>query len=255
MRLLIIIIFLICSITSQASEIVITGLYKGKDLYLRNPYFAEEEFCIQSIILNEVEVIKRPRVAAVRLDLSGFKINDKLEITIVHAEGCQPEILNPGDLIFTREFSFESTQVNAKEIAWSSRNETEEAIFILERRTEYGWEKVAEEKPQTGLSTNSYRIPITHKSPQNLYRIAYVRGEKKTYSPNMEYFADEEPITFSPVNASNKITFSRSAFYEVYDLEGNQIMKGTAKEIIVFPLKKGKYFLYLEGEKHEIFKR
>jgi hypothetical protein len=62
-------------------------------------------------------------------------------------------------------------------------------------------------------------------------------------------------VTFSPVNVTDKIEFSRKAFFEVHDMEGNQIMKGTRKKINVEALSQGKYLLYLDGSKNVFYKQ
>ncbi|MEM7551076.1 MAG: hypothetical protein AAF363_15440 [Bacteroidota bacterium] len=254
-RLLILFFFIVLQFATQASEILITGLYKGKDLYIRNPYASGGEFCIQSIILNDVEIIKKPRVAAIKLDLSRFNMNDKIKIQIIHEESCLPDILNPGDIIFTQEFGFVSARASSKALFWRSKNEKEGGYYQTQKFKDSEWSNLERLEPKPGRGTKNYELPIQHSDKENMYKILYVIGEEEFESKPLEYVILDEPITFSPVNSSDKITFSKEAFYEVHDSEGNQIMKGTAKEIVVFPLKKGKYFLYLEGDKHEFFKR
>ena len=95
---------------------------------------------------------------------------------------------------------------------------------------------------------------MKHERGVNKYRVTLVKETGEELSSNEAEFMYQQQITFSPVRVSDKITLSEEAFYEVYDLEGNQITKGTGVEIRLEGLSAGTYYLYINKREEVFFK-
>jgi peroxiredoxin len=62
-------------------------------------------------------------------------------------------------------------------------------------------------------------------------------------------------VTFYPERVEDKITLSRDAEYDIYNLRGRVVKKGTGTVIAVEDLQSGTYFLNIEGSIHNFFKK
>ena len=95
---LLLIAFVSCN--DQNGTIVISGTYKGKNIFVQNPLIGTDtiakQFCIEKIIINDKEVAYKPLSSAIEIDLAHLqiKIGALVKVTIIHRKGCQPKILN-----------------------------------------------------------------------------------------------------------------------------------------------------------------
>jgi hypothetical protein len=257
MRKAIFIFIVILSVDfSFASELELAGFYQGKDIYLRNPYVSSENaFCIESVALNGYEIIVNPRVASIRIDLHEFSLNELVRISIIHSDQCTPDIINPEDLVWKEEFAFLSVSTDEKTIYWTTKLERENGKFIVQSNNQGIWES-ALTIDASGKTEASYTQSIDHIEEENLYRIIYEPEDgTPVISKTVDYVKILEPITFSPANVKNRINFSRTVFYEVLDLNGNQIFSGEDHSVNVKGLPRGNYLLYLDGRKFEFYKK
>lgn len=62
-------------------------------------------------------------------------------------------------------------------------------------------------------------------------------------------------VTFYPERVEDKITLSRDAEYDIYNLRGRVVKKGTGTVIAVEDLQSGAYYLNIEGTIHNFFKK
>jgi hypothetical protein len=231
------------------SELELAGFYQGKDIYIRNPYvFTENRFCIESIMINEQEMITSPRVASIRIDLDGFAMNELVRILVIHSEKCIPDVINPQDLVWREDFRFSSLFALEDGISWTTENEYGPGNFTIEYNNQGIWEKV--ESVQARGASASYEYAIDHPEHENLYRVIYEPlDDEPVISKTIDYVRIKEPLSFAPVNVADEITFSRKVFFEIHDRDGNQIFSGEEKQVNVSGLRKGSYVLYLDGEK------
>ena len=81
--LLLIIIF---KFSFSQEELKLSGVYKGKNLYIQNPFSEKGGFCINEIKLNGNHINDEINSSAFEIDLSLFDFNygDKLKIEINH---------------------------------------------------------------------------------------------------------------------------------------------------------------------------
>jgi len=96
---LLILLLISGTICKVAAQIKITGLYKGRNLYVQNPYHPSGDgFCVSSVLVNQhtmPDTFHQSQAFEVRFDYYGYKINDSITVVINYLEGCEPRILNP----------------------------------------------------------------------------------------------------------------------------------------------------------------
>ena len=241
----------------RASEIIINGLYHGENLLIQNPLSAgASDYCVDQVYVNDVLVLENPRISAVEIDLESFQLYEPLAIKLVHKDDCTPYLLNPEALVFKRAFSFHSIKSDGFAIRWVGSGEDSTATYHLDKAIDGLWTKIGDAPATGGFGTSEYSIDVNHDFGVNMYRVRYQSpsGFSKS-SKQVEYLRIQEPLTFSPRNVQTGITLSRSAFFEVFDLEMNQITKGEGTQINLQGLPRGNYILILEGERHQFYKQ
>ena len=118
-------IFFLVTHLSVAGEITISGIYQGKNIFVRNPYIPDQgRFCINEIYVNNIPLTNLPKTSAIQIDLSGFKLFEPVEIRIVYSEVCTPTIVNPEVIKQARKFEFLYLQVDDLSINWITTGET-----------------------------------------------------------------------------------------------------------------------------------
>jgi len=240
-----------------ASELILNGIYQGKNLFIRNPLGGGRQgFCIQQIFVNEELAVDNPRISALELDLSRFEVNDPLVIRIVHKDDCLPQIINPQVVVFEKRFQFLSLAAEDGQITWITVGEMESGSFSVQKFVDQDWSDLQIVRGKGSFGENQYSLEVAHDMGLNQYRIKWEEnGGSSVLSSGIEYLKEKPPITFTPKNVSDKLTISEKVFYEIFDDEGNQITKGTGRVIKLKKLPPGTYFLYLEGNKEVFYKK
>jgi len=240
---------------NPTGEIILSGIYQGNNLFIQNPFAGSvNRFCIQEIYINDELVLSNPHISALEVKLTRFKVNDQLTIKITHYGNCNPNIINPQIVVFVREFEFLSAQAALDSIKWITKGEKEAGEFTVQRFENNRWNNLARTPAQGSFDLNYYGLPLEHQPGTNMYRIVFNTSSGNEISSNDVEYMFEHRITFSPVRVSDKITLSDKAFYEVYDLEGNQITKGEGTEIKLVGLPTGQYNLYINQRKEVFYK-
>ena len=81
---------------SFGGELVISGVYMGKNVYVQNPSCGTAStFSTRMVYVNGILKVTNPTTSAFEVDLSNLSINTAIEIKIVYNENCTPEIINP----------------------------------------------------------------------------------------------------------------------------------------------------------------
>ncbi|MCS6834302.1 MAG: hypothetical protein NZ521_12065, partial [Flammeovirgaceae bacterium] len=65
-----------------AGELLLTGVYRGANLYIQNPHDGNGNYCITAIYINNQKLEKVPQSTAFNLDLSFLKENEAIVIKI-----------------------------------------------------------------------------------------------------------------------------------------------------------------------------
>src|SRR5262245_9121660 len=85
-------------ITSDSTSITITGVYKGQNLYVQNPFSpGGAGFCTIGVRVNGNVTNDDTGSSAfeVNLRVLGLSFGDAVEVRIDHKPDCMPKILNP----------------------------------------------------------------------------------------------------------------------------------------------------------------
>jgi len=81
-----------------AEVVIISGIYQGKDLYVRNPMTADSAgYCVFEVLVNGNVTADQVNSASFAVDLATWKLaqGDALEIVLRCKENCDVKILNP----------------------------------------------------------------------------------------------------------------------------------------------------------------
>lgn len=239
--------FLLLSNYCRAAEIVITGMYNGKNIYVHNPMNGSSG-CISSIQVNG-KPLSAPQSSAIDIDLSHLKIKDKVEIKITHGDNCRPKVINPTALAEKADFQFGFSEVTAATIEWVGRGENKDSKYFVEVFRKNTWHTITTKQCIAQAGNNKYSIQVNHAESICKYRIKYYNmatGESQ-YSRNMEFVPAARKAIKKAV-AANKIEFSTETDYELLDKEYNVVLKGKGHMIDINNLKKGEYHLIFDNQ-------
>jgi len=254
----VLLIFISFSAFSQNGKVELSGVYKGKNLYVQNPFSGDmKSFCTENVFVNGEKKLSNIQSSAYEIDLSFLKIGDPLVLKITHSTDCKPKILNPQVIRNnSNDFHFLSFNVSDTKLNWSTKGESEGGKIFVQQFTRGQWTNVKNIKGKSLPTKADYNSVITHHNGLNKYRIKYldIHG-KVVYSHISEFNSAESDVTFYPSRVSTKITLSRSIDFEIMDSYGNVVKKGNGDKIDCMDLKSGVYYLNMHNQTEKFFKK
>ncbi len=260
MTVLKLISFLLLTILPSAvfgGELVISGVYQGKNLYVQNPFIpGTEDFCTQQVYINDELVISSPRTSAFVVDLSGFSINQSVIVKIMHSDVCEPKIINPQ--VIRREANFRYTALSLTEdrLTWSTTGEMPNSRFFIEQYMNNRWVIVKSVVAKGRYDQNSYEYTPSIGSGDNLIRIKNLTPQGEViYSDLLKYTSDKPPVTFTPEKVTDMITLSREVKYSVFDAQGNLLFQGNGDKVDCKDLESGQYYINFDNRTRKFTKR
>lgn len=259
-KILLVFLFLCTTqLISFGGEIVLKGVYQGKNLYVMNPFASSGVgFCVFEVRVNGQMTTDEINSSAFEIDLTifQFKKGDKLNIIIKHKDGCTPKVINPEVLKPQSTYVASLMKISREgELTWSTTGESGSLPFVIEQFRWNKWIKVAKVTGKGTSTKNSYKVKVNPHSGNNRFRIKQVDYTRKPrYSKEIRYRSMLPPVTFTPAKPVNEIVFSRETMYEIYDYYGNLIEKGFNAKVNISSLAKGDYFLNY-GTVTETFKK
>jgi hypothetical protein len=200
-HLLFCIVLLISVNCLAASELVIEGLYQGKNLYVQNPYSAgDAEFCTEMVVVNNTVLMTYVKSSAYEIDLSSFKLNEPVTIKITHKEGCSPKVLNPQAIAGAIPFELTAFSVRSGAIEWFTQGESAETLYFVERLMDNSWVAITPPIKATGSVSNAaYMLKINNLQEISKYRIRSVNQQGDVlYSREKEYNPAGDNYTYKP---------------------------------------------------------
>ncbi|MCH2046713.1 MAG: hypothetical protein MK212_21545 [Saprospiraceae bacterium] len=246
-RLAILIILLGSFITtSYGKEVSIAGVYKGKPLFIQNPYHPGlNSFCIDEIYINKRRIDIDYTLSAIQIKFEGFDLYTPVNIKILHKDVCKPIIVNPEAILFHSSFKFTEIAVNDTVLHWHTKGDRPNAIFKVEKLFANGWESI-ETKQSTGqFEGDEYVYYPEFEEGPNKFRVKYeVRPNRYLYSREVEIEYYPEPIELLTTQVSRSLRISRKAAYEILDGDGTLWLSGNSKTVDVSTLKEGEYFIF-----------
>lgn len=243
------------SLTAQ--EITLDGVYRGKDIFVQNPYLnVEGAYCIASITVNGNLVFENPARSAVKIDLTRFQIDSAISIVISHHPGCEPKILNPEVLNTGSSFEFIQITADDASISWVTTGEMPgEGIYVLEKLKIEGWEVIMQVKGKGNLDNNQYSTGVDHYAGDNKFKLKYRYNEDEIVSDEFEFYSDLDPITQYPeATVYDMISLSRPTDYVIKNYDGEVVLKGIGQDINVESLAYGEFILIIENREESFFR-
>lgn len=241
-----------------AQELILEGVYRGRDIYIQNPYVNVEggAYCINSISVNGDQVMVDPASSAVKVNLSKMSIDDPVIIQIRHSSLCTPKVLNPEVLNKGSSFGFIQALTDDASISWVTTGELPgDGKFFIEKLKLDGWQVISVVPSKGNLDNNQYSLGIQHYSGDNRLRIRYVYGMEEVVSDEIEFYSDMNPILIYPEDkVYDLLSLTRPTDYVIKDFDGNLLMKGVGQDINVEQLPYGEFYIIIEN-REEIFFR
>lgn len=243
-----------------AGEIVIEGIFQGKNIYVMNPFASSGVgFCVFEVTVNGKVSTDEINSSAFEIDLSvyQFNIGDKVSIVIKHKDNCVPKVLNPEVLKPKSTFNVTSIEVTKDGfLKWTTTNESGKLPFIVEQYRWNKWIKVDEVEGKGTAGTNSYSVKVYPHSGNNKFRVKQVDYTKKPrMSQDVLFKSLQPPVTITSKKFETEITFSAETMYEIYDYYGNRILKGIGNRVDISGLKKGDYFINYDNTMDQFKKK
>jgi len=238
-------------------EIAIEGVYRGKDVFVQNPYLnVEGAFCITGIKVNNQLVIEEPATSAVKIDLSGFAVNDPVTIIVQHSGACEPRVLNPEVLQPGSSFKILQISVDDASVSWVTTGEMPgDGQYLLQKLKLDGWQTLVQVPGKGNLDNNQYSIGIEHYAGDNRFRLIYRYQGEEQVSDEFEFYADMEPISYYPENTVyDLISLSRPTDWVIKNYDGEVLLSGYGQDINVEPLPYGEFTLILENNEYVFFR-
>lgn len=244
--------------TASGAELVLRGVYQGRDIFVQNPYSREDQrFCTERVLVNDKEVITNPKTSAFKINLSHLEIRDIVVIRIFYREGCEPRIINPDVIQPVDGFEFMTAQASRQSISWLTKGELPGGKFYIEREEgNDNWIIVLESSGKGAVQSANYEVPVEHIAGINLYRIKYEGADgEENYSITFQYDFKEKPITFYINDVATKIYLSEETDYEISDINGRVYRRGRDRIISIQTLKPGSYILHIQDEEKPFIKK
>jgi len=222
------------SFTLFAQEQRLTGVYRGRDVFVQNPYLnAEGAYCIAYITVNDVKVIDDPSVSAVKINLSKFAINSPISIVVYHHSSCSPKILNAEVLDVGSAFQFLQIIADDASISWVTTGEMPgSGIYFIEKLKLDGWLVIDTIRGKGNLDNNQYSQGIEHYSGENQFKLIYLYNEDKIVSDEFSFYSEMDRILFYPEeNVYDFLYLSKPTDYVIKNDMGEVLLKGYGQDI------------------------
>ena len=244
--------FITISLPLFAGEIVINGIYQGKNLYVMNPFSSIGGFCIQEVTVNGQPYNDDINSSAFEINFSEFQFTfgDKVIVKIKHKDDGKPRVLNEDVLKPKSTFEVKTLRFDMKtnEINLETTKESGSLPYYVEQFRWNKWVKVGKVEGNGDVNINNYSFKVDLISGINRFRI-YQRDftNRNRYTKEVAIRSSQPPVTFEPKKPSTIINFSAETAYEIYNGEGERVLHGKGNSINIESLPKGEYYLNFDS--------
>lgn len=244
---------------SMAGEIVLSGIYQEKNLYIMNPFAPSGEgFCVTEIKVNGITTSDDINSSAFEIDLAatGLKKGDDVKIIIKHKDGCEPKVINPEVLKPQSTFTVTAIKIDKNnKLTFTTANESGSLPFIVEQFRWNKWIKVATIEGDGKPGAHTYITDVNLHSGYNRFRVKQIDYTRKPrYGKELKHRTMLAEVTYSFVKPFTEVKFSAETMYEIYSDKGALMDKGVGVKADVSKLPAGDYFLNYDT-KTEMFKK
>lgn len=252
-------VFVLLSVSGFAEVIVLSGVYQGKDVYVKNPVTSSGVgYCIFEVLVNNNTTSDEVNSPAFAIDLSawGFKIGDPVEIILRCKEKCDVKIINP-EVIYPNS-TFEITNITLSStgaLKWETKSETTPIPYIIEQFKWNRWIKVGEVMGLGKADKNSYTFQATLTSGTNVFRVLQVDHKGQRTSQEVRCESPSAAITIKSMKVSNTLEFSDETDFEIYSEYGTLVKSGRAKVVDMSKFFKGNYYVSFDNKGGQIIEK
>lgn len=231
-----------------ASEVLIfTGVYQGKDVYVKNPFSSDGVgFCIFEVRVNGEITSDEINSSAFAIDLSLFnlEVGQPVEIVIRTKENCAPKIVNPEAIAPQSTFELVNLEASPRgQLKITTKNEQNAMLFTVEQFKWNKWVRVAEFDGGGGVKANTYLIDVPLHSGTNVFRVVQKGQGKARQSEKVEVPGRSGDVALLTTRFSNQLEFSDATAYEVFNAFGQLVDRGNAKVVDARAWKPGTFYV------------
>lgn len=253
MKLLISLAFAFSLAASATAEVVIiSGIYQGKDLYVKNPLTADGAgYCVYSVLVNGQETKDELNSASFAVDLAIWKLNlgDPLEIVLRCKENCEVKILNPEVIYPSSTYNITALNLSpAGAMEWKTEKENAPLPFVIEQFRWNKWIKVGEVKGKGKPEECVYNYSVNLHSGTNTIRIYQMDFKGQHTSSEYKVVSATPEVKLKSAKISNIIEFSAITDYEIVSEFGTMITSGRGASIDASKFTKGKYYVNYDNK-------
>ncbi len=251
---------LLFSTSSFAGEIVLKGIYQGKNLFIMNPFSPNGGFCVTEVKINDHKINDDINSSAFEIDLSThqLKLGDNLVVVIKHKEGCIPRVLNENVIKPSSTFEVKSLKFDIKTstINMVTTKESGSLPYIVEQYRWNKWVKIGTIDGLGEYESNTYSVPVTMHSGVNKFRFRQRDfSNEDRLSREVVIRSPVRPVSYEPKKPTTSITFSAETDYEIFNSVGARVLHGKGTTIDISGLPKGDYFLNYDAFTERLKKR
>jgi hypothetical protein len=247
MRSLLCLPLLLLSLTAFSEVIILEGVYQGKDLYVKNPFTDDGVgFCVFEVLVNGQVTTDEVNSSAFAVDLTLFEleIGDPLEVVIRTKDNCSAKVINPEAIRPRSTFAVSSMEVSTDGmLTWTTTGESGPLPFVIEQLKWNKWVAIGEVMGQGKPSTNSYTFAVAMHDGTNTFRVSQKGVAGNHSSDRIEANSNAPKITLKSEKVFDKVEFSSSTPFELFNEYGVLVAQGSGKEIDVRKMPKGRYYL------------
>ncbi len=247
------------AMATYAEVIVITGVYQGKDVYIKNPVTTSGVgYCIFEVLVNGNITSDEVNSPAFAIDLAAwrFKIGDQIEIVLRCKEKCDVKIINP-EVIYPNS-TFEVTKITCNSLGqlhWETTKETTDIPYIIEQFKWNRWIKVGELMGQGRADKNSYDFQVKLHSGTNVFRVHQIDHKGQRTSQEVRVESPSASVSLKSFKITNTLEFSEETDYEIYSEYGTLVKSGRDKVVDTSKFFKGNYYVSFDNKGGQIVEK
>lgn len=248
------------SSSSFAAVLILEGTYQLRNIFVMNGETEEGVgFCTTEVRVNGEITSDEINSSAFEIDLTqyGFRMGESVEVEIVHKDGCEPVVLNPGALKPNATFIIEEITVDKSGlISWKTSNEQGSLPYVVQQYKWNKWVNIGEVLGEGTSNLNQYRFQTGPVSGLNKFRVIQKSFEGKIRkSPEVSFKSDRAPVSFKYSKKSQTVSFSDETSFEIYNKYGQIVKRGFGNSIDVSALRKSNYYITFDNLTDEFVKK
>jgi len=236
--------------SQMQAQVTLTGKYEGTDLYFHNPFIYDNfnTFCVDSVFVNDKKIYDSIQSSALKISLSHLAIHDTFQVKVFHKKSCKPKLLNRNlTCPHIKRFGFNFLQLKQDSLFWTC-SIIPEGNFQIERFEYNSW--VVHKEVRTS-DTSNYSLSLKHHSRLNKYRIKFLQEDGGVCYSNVVEIVSETPC-LNIQNINKELLFSGKFDFELLNIYGSCLLKGSSSTIALSFLSNGIYYLNVDNKTYKI---